>query len=158
MCGGLCRCRLQGLARSVCPPIQGSGVGLFTHSPLLAGLAFLPGMGRILVSSSEQVEPCGHRHVGSRCWGGRKAPTAQHWVFFRARMRGFGAVWLGAGVSTCQCGEPGLGAKPLKTAEPVGRSTAAGQLASTLWDQLPGGGASAQAAGQDAGGKGLALS
>ena len=57
--------------------------------------------------------------------------------------------------ATRLCEGPGLGAKPVKTAESTGRSMAAGQLASTLWDQLPGDRASAQAPGQEAWGKGL---
>lgn len=103
MRGGLSRCRLQGLSRSVCPLIQGSGVGLFTHSPLLAGLAFLPGMGRALVSSSEQMEPCWLLARGLVLLGQEKGPPPPSMaVFLGARMRGLGAVWLGSRVSMTQ--------------------------------------------------------
>lgn len=140
--GGLSRCRLQSLSRSVCPLIRGSRVGLFTHSPLLAGPAFLPGMGRALVSSSEQMEPCWLLARACAAGAGERPPTTQHCS--RPWGQDEGAWGCVVGVrgfhdtgATCPRGGPGLGAKPLKTAEPTGSSMATGQLASTLWDQLP---------------------
>ena len=49
-----------------------------SHTALLVGLGFPPGMGRALVSSPEQGEPSGRWHMGSCCWVGREAPIAQH--------------------------------------------------------------------------------
>ena len=115
------------------------------------------------MSSSEQMEPCWLLARGLVLLGQEKGPPPPSMaVFLGARMRGLGAVWLGSRVSmtgaTCPCGRPGLGAKPLKTAEPTGRSMATGQLASTLWNQLPGVGLQPKPQARRHGGKGLAQS
>lgn len=154
VCGGLCRCRLQGLARSICPPIQGSGVGLFTHSPLLAGLAFLPRDGE---DTGEQLRADGALRppaCGLALLGREKGSPPPSTESSSGQDEGLRAVVGGWGFPHASAENQASVQSP-QDSRARGRSTAAGQLART-GTSCRVVGRPAQAPGQDAGGKGLA--
>lgn len=133
-------CSFRDLSWSVCSPVRGSCVCLFTHSsPAGEPGGFSQGWerhwgngsgnrqercrlstrGLVLLGRKKGTSATAQSSLGSACRGLR-ACVVECW-----RLHDVGAI--------CPHGGPGL-----KTAKSRGRSTATGQLVSSLWDHLHG--------------------